>query len=258
MTDNLVLVEKTADWATVTLNRPDALNALSADMVRELARAFQQLAEDPSIAALILTGAGRAFCAGLDLGELRQQGLLGLMSNQEADVVELFTNFDRPIIGAINGVAATAGFELALMCDLLVATPEAKFIDSHARVGLVSGWGLSQRLQRIIGVNRAREYHFTGRALSADKAEAWGLVNHIVDSGQLIPTCEALAAEMASCDRAALAGLKRVINEGGAMTLGDSLPYEHQAMYDFAEQVSMETLQGNIERILSRGKGSRD
>lgn len=230
MTNKLVLVEQRDATALVTLNRPDAMNALSRELMIELAATFRQLQKDDSVACVILTGSGRGFCAGLDLKQLSEQGLEGFELVGENDIESAILDFDRPIIGAINGVAATGGFELALFCDILIASSNAKFVDTHARVGLVSGWGLSQRLQRIIGVNRARELHFTGNPLNADQAEKWGLVNRVVTPETLITECEAMAADIATCDRTTLKRMKRVIEEGGDMPLGAALDYEKLAM----------------------------
>ena len=230
MSERLVLQERRGDTMLVTLNRPDSMNALSRELMIELASVFRELQKDESVAVVILTGAGRAFCAGLDLKQLGEEGLDGFEMTGENDIETAILNFDRPVIGAINGVAATGGFELALWCDMLIASTQARFIDTHTKVGLVSGWGLSQRLQRIIGVNRARELHFTGNPLSAEQAGLWGLVNRVVEPEELIPACESLAADMAGGDRETLKRMKRIVNEGGNMPLGASLEYENLAM----------------------------
>ena len=142
MSGKLVLLERREATALVTLNRPDSMNALSCELMIELALTFRQLQKMDEVACVILTGAGRGFCAGLDLNQLSERGLDGFALSGENDIQAAMLGFDRPIIGAINGVAATGGFELALWCDMLIATPEAKFIDSHARVGVVPGLSL--------------------------------------------------------------------------------------------------------------------
>ena len=256
MTDSLILVDKKDGVARVTLNRPDAMNALSRELMIALAQTFRALQQDPSVAAVILTGSGRAFCAGLDLKQLGEQGLDAFALSGENDIQAAVLEFDRPIIGAINGVAATGGFEVALWCDVLIASTKARFIDTHARVGLVSGWGLSQRLQRIIGVNRARELHFTGNALDAERAERWGLVNRVVEPEQLLSSCEALAADMASCDRTTLVRLKRVVNEGGAMPLSAALHYENMAMDLHGAAQSGGDIEARREQLQSRNRSS--
>src|SRR5262249_56634240 len=123
-----------------------------------------------------------------------------------------------PIIGAINGVAVTGGFELALACDVLIVSTAARFADTHARVGVMPGWGLSQKLARVIGIYRAKELSLTGNYLSAEQAEAWGLVNRIVPAEALLPTCEALARDMLSCVPEVVRRYKQVIDSGYAET----------------------------------------
>lgn len=227
----LVLVDKQDNLAVVTLNRPQSMNALSRELMRELVVVFTELQADDTLAAVVLTGAGKAFCAGLDLEQLSGEGgLEAFPLDGEYDIQAAVLGFDRPVIGAINGAAATGGFELALWCDILVASEQARFIDTHARVGLVPGWGLSQRLQRLIGINRAREVSLAANFLSAEKAEAWGLVNRVVSADQLLPTCLQLAQDIARCDRQTLVRYKRVINEGAGMDLASALKYERLAM----------------------------
>ena len=172
-----LLVEREEHYAIITLNRPDAMNALSSELMSELCRVFRELQADRSVRAAILTGAGRAFCAGLDLKEMAASdaGLGAFSIHGEHDLYRAMADFDRPIIVAVNGVAATGGFELALMGDILLASNEARFADTHCRVGLAPGWGLSQKLARIIGPSRAREAHFTGNFISAAQAAEWGL-----------------------------------------------------------------------------------
>lgn len=226
-----VLLERDGDIAVVTLNRPDKLNALSPALMTALIATFAELKADSNLAAVILTGAGRAFCAGLDLGELSKGGLSTYDLDGAHDIQSAILGFDRPIIGAINGAAATGGFEMAMWCDVMIASEQARFTDTHAKgVGLIPGWGLSQRLSRTIGIYRARELSFTGNILSAQQACEWGLVNRVVPSSELLPTCKALAKDMASCDRATLMHYKRLINEGAEMDMGAALKYERFAM----------------------------
>ena len=256
MNDVPVIVERRNEIAIVTLNRTDALNAISSLLMRALVKTFRELQQDSDIAVVILTGAGRAFCAGLDLKELSNVGLNNFQMSGDSDLEAAIVGFDRPIIGAINGVAATGGFELALWCDLLIASTNARFIDTHARVGLVSGWGLSQRLQRIIGVNRARELHFTGNPLSAEQAERWGLVNRVVEPGALLATCEALAADMANCDRTTLIRMKRVVAEGGNMPLGAALDYETLAMDLHGAAQTADAIALRREKVMNQSRNT--
>ncbi|NKI15835.1 enoyl-CoA hydratase [Spongiibacter sp. KMU-166] len=253
MTD-LVIVEKRSSVATVTLNRPDSMNALSQAMMKALTAAFRSLQQDQDIAAVILTGAGKAFCAGLDLKELSEKSLEGFKLEGDHDIESAILEFDRPVIGAINGVAATGGFELALWCDMLVATNTARFVDTHARVGLVPGWGLSQRLSRMIGINRARELSFTGNFLPAQQAESWGLVNRVVDAADLLPTCESIAKDISSCHRTTLVRYKRVINEGAGMSLQNALTYEKLAMDLHSATQGSSDISERRESVINRGR----
>jgi enoyl-CoA hydratase len=251
MSEAVLLVEKLGAVAVLTMNRPQAMNAMSLALRTALARAFRELQRDDDIGAVILTGSGRAFCAGLDLKELSQSGSVAAIEYE--DTVPALLAFDRPIIGAINGVAATGGFELALLCDVLIAASTARFTDTHARVGIVPGWGLSQRLSRLIGANRARELHFTGNFLSAEKADQWGLVSRVVAPEELLSTCLALANDMAGCDRKTLRTLKRVVNDGLGMTLADGLHFEKTVSHYANQAVTQQDIDARKAQVFDRG-----
>jgi enoyl-CoA hydratase len=230
MSESVLVVERMAGVATLTLNRPKAMNALSRELRAAIVEAFTTLSFDPDVRVAILTGAGRAFCAGLDLKELgRGEGSVGAVataSGGEPDMMKAMDSFPGPIIGAINGVAVTGGFELALACDVLIASTEARFADTHARVGIMPGWGLSQKLSRAIGVYRAKELSLTGNYLDAAKAEAWGLVNSVVAPADLLPACHKLARDMLSVPDVGLRAYKRIIDDGFALPLGEALRLE--------------------------------
>ncbi len=262
MAESVLLVEKADGIATVTLNRPNAMNALSRELRAALVRAFAELGKDPDVGVVILTGAGRAFCAGLDLKEL---GSASVHESPEgdvtigADVVAAVSGLDRPVIGAINGFAITGGFELALACDVLIASTAARFADTHARVGIIPGWGLSQKLSRVLGIYRAKELSLTGNYLSAAQAEAWGLVNRVVPPEELLPACRALAADMLSCVPAVMRAYKRVIDEGFAETLTRGLAIEAAAARAQARQVTAELIAQQRAAVQQRGRDqSRD
>ncbi|MBI3801798.1 MAG: enoyl-CoA hydratase [Deltaproteobacteria bacterium] len=256
MVESTLLIDKSEGIATLTLNRPEAMNALSRTLRTEIVQAFTSLQHDPEVGVIILTGAGRAFCAGMDLKELGSTNTT--LNNDtvggELDIIQAMTNFDRPIIGAINGFAITGGFELALACDVLIASTAAKFADTHARVGVMPGWGLSQKLPRIIGLYRAKELSLTGNFLSAEQAAAWGLVNRVVTPEELLPTCRALAKDMQSCVPEMLRNLKRVIDEGFAATLSEGLQIEHQAWQARVRQVTPEAIAERRNSIQQRGR----
>src|SRR3546814_800216 len=178
---SLILVTREDGVATVTLNRPEAMNALSRALRAELAAVMRGLAADDGIRAIVLTGAGtRAFTAGLDLKELgADTSNLGAANAESADEnpVKAIELCPQPVIGAINGVAITGGFEVALACDILIASTNARFADTHARVGVMPGWGLSQKLSRIVGLGRAKELSLAGNFLGPAAAPRWRLGN---------------------------------------------------------------------------------
>ena len=255
MTAPLVLVEKDAGVATVTLNRPHALNALSAALRAEIVVTFDALAVDAEVEVIILTGAGRAFTAGLDLKELGGETAAAPAGIGDTDVSRAIGAFDRPIIGAINGYAITGGFEIALMCDFLIASTAARFADTHARVGVVPGWGLSQRLPRLIGINRAKELSLTGNFLDADTACAWGLVNRVVAPDALLPTCRALARDVLSTDRTTRLAIKRIMDEGWHTSLEGGLEIEQRASRAHARtEVTPERVAARRPGIQERGR----
>ncbi len=230
MSETLVLIDKSAGITTVTLNRPATLNALSSGLRTALVEAFDAIAQDPATEVVILTGAGRAFTAGLDLKELGGEVASdNTAATVERDVAQALAAIEVPVIGAINGYAITGGFELALLCDFLIASTEAKFADTHARVGVVPGWGLSQRLPRLIGINRAKELSLTGNYLDAETAYAWGLVNRVVAPAELLPTAQALARDILSTDRPTRMAIKRIMDEGWCVDLNTGLDIERRA-----------------------------
>ena len=197
-----VLLEVSDRIATVTLNRPDARNALSSEVLQLLPQRLAEADGHDDVDVIILTGTDPAFCAGLDLKELGSTGgNLGGGSGADGSanssgVRGPFPKLTKPLIGAINGVAVTGGFELALNCDFLVASETAKFGDTHARVGVMPGWGLTVLLPQAIGVRRAREMSFTGNFMGADEALQFGLVNHVVPHDELIPFTRSLAGDI--------------------------------------------------------------
>lgn len=222
-----VEVERCGGYAVVTMNRPEAMNALSTALRSGLASTFDALEADPDIRAVILTGAGdRAFTAGLDLKELGSGASSLSDAVGKGDPVSALRRFSGPIIGAINGVAITGGFELALACDVLIASETARFADTHARIGVMPGWGLSQRLSRAIGIFRAKELSLTGNFIDAATAERWGLVNRVVAPAELMPAARQLAEDMLSADPQMLKAYKALIDDGFALPFGEALALE--------------------------------
>ncbi len=230
MSESIVTIEVADGVAIVTLNRPQAMNALSQALRIELAKAMRAVDADDNVRVVILTGAGtRAFTAGLDLKELGQQGLSAANDQSpDSNPVRAIEQCSKPVIGAINGVAITGGFELALACDVLLASENARFADTHARVGVMPGWGLSQKLSRLVGPYRAKELSFSGNFLDAATAEKWGLVNRVFAADELMPAARKLASEMAQVDTGFVRAYKRLIDDGYGATLADGMAIEHK------------------------------
>lgn len=259
MSDDTVLLETDGPVAVVTLNRPEAMNALSKALRSRLYEVMRQVDADDSIHVVILTGAGeRAFTAGLDLKELgSEEGALGAANatGANANPVKAIELCRKPVIGAINGVAITGGFEVALACDVLIASSNARFADTHARVGVVPTWGLSQKLSRMIGISRAKELAFTGNFLDAATAKEWGLVNHVVEQSELLSLARKLAADMATVDPAFLVRYKRLISDGYSATFGEGLKLEAQISSEANSQVSPEEIEARRAGVQARGRG---
>ena len=221
---DVVLVDVAARVATITLNRPEVRNAISGALLLDLAHAVGDVEADDTIDVTILTGADPAFCAGADLREVAagrppDAPAPGADDRYERDEMGKF-RFRGPfpprtklLIGAINGPAITGGFELALNCDLLVASERARFADTHARVGIMPGWGLTVLLAEAVGLRRARELSATGNFLSAEQAHAWGLVNHVVAHDELLPAARALALSAVHNDQTAVRRMLRTYDE---------------------------------------------
>jgi enoyl-CoA hydratase len=202
MTD-VVLLDVSDRIATVTLNRPEARNALSSELLKLLPEVMAEAEGRDDVDVLILTGTDPAFTAGLDLTELGSTGgnLGAGPRGERAGPRRPFPDLTKPLIGAVNGVAVTGGLELALNCDFLVASERARFGDTHSRVGVMPGWGLTVLLPQAIGVRRAREMSFTGNFLTAPEALHFGLVNHVVPHAELLPFCRRLAADIIGSDQ---------------------------------------------------------
>ncbi|MDX1734414.1 MAG: enoyl-CoA hydratase [Halioglobus sp.] len=255
---NKVLLEKHDGYAIVTLNRPDAMNALSRELRGDFVDVLQACSDDPDIRVIILTGAGEAFCAGFDLKELGS-GDTGNTAEEVNNVVGWAMDaFEGPIIGAINGHCITGGFEMALACDVLLASEHARFADTHARVGMLPGWGLSQKLPRLIGLSRAREIAFTGAPIDAQTAYDWGLVNHVLPEGDLLPRAQEMAANMCACVPEALAGYKTLIEDGYSMPLDKALKWEEERAIAWAQQATGEVIEARREDVMDKGRSEKN
>jgi enoyl-CoA hydratase len=254
--------------ATITLHRPQVRNALSGRLLSELAGAVAAAEHDESVAAIVLTGADPAFCAGLDLVDLASGRLAEAFSPDRSlppwlqpplaavDGVARTT----PLIGAVNGPAVTGGLELALGCDLLVASERARFADTHARVGILPGWGLTVLLPQAVGVRRAREMSATGNYVDASTALAWGLVNHVVPHAELLATARRLAADIASNDRRAVRALFGVYDAGTRSTGEQAWLHEAETAREWfrAGGGALDEVERRRRDVVGRGRSQTD
>lgn len=254
----LVEVEVADGVAVVTLNRPEAMNALSKALRAELASVMRQMDVRDDVRAVVLTGAGtRAFTAGLDLKELGSDASAmgdATGASAEANPVKAIEQCGKPVIGAINGVAITGGFEVALACDVLIGSEAARFADTHARVGIMPGWGLSQKLSRLIGLYRAKELSLSGNFLDAATAERWGLLNRVVPAEDLLPAAKKLAADMATIDPRFSRAYKQLIDEGFATSFGKGMALEHARSSAANSSVSPDEVAKRREEVQARGR----
>lgn len=232
--------ELTDGVAKITLNRPDAYNAMNLAMVRELYDAIRRCDDDPAVRAALLTGAGKAFCAGGDLRSFAAEdeeigAHLKDVTTALHDAISRMARMDAPVIAAVNGVAAGGGMALACACDLIVASESARFTMAYTRAGLTPDGSSTFFLPRLVGLGRALDLALTNRMLSAAEAEAWGIVSRVVPDADLLPAAERLAAELATGATAALGGAKRLLIAGWNETLETQMAHESRRIARAAE-----------------------
>ncbi|MFC1989090.1 enoyl-CoA hydratase [Chloroflexota bacterium] len=257
MTYSTIIYEKKDRIAKITLNRPEVLNAMSYVMQDEISQAVDETAKDEEIAVLILTGAGRGFCAGRDLKEALR---FDQSRPAAAGVMEKIHSLPIPIICAVNGHCVTGGLELAISCDIIIASEKAIFADTHARAGLVPGGGMSQILPLLIGPNRAKELSFTGRFVPAQEAFQMGLVNKVVPHDQLLPAAEEMAQDILGCNQKALQIGKSLIEKGMSSTLEAGLVLEkltNMRWRDSQRQQAPEEAEHTRQQLLQKSRGTK-
>ena len=255
MSEDVLLIEKDAGVAILTLNRPRQMNALSQELRRRFVAEVDALAGDDSVAVVIVTGTGeKAFTAGVDLKEFETAPLTPEELGPDAAISRALRALGKPTIAAVNGFAITGGMELAITCDIIVASTTARFADTRARVGIVPGWGMSQILPRLIGPVRARYMSYTGNFVDAATAKDWGLVLEVLSPGELMPYCRKLAAEIASCDRATLMDVRRLIAAGLETTLAEGLEIEGRASKAATLRMDRANFAATREAVMARGK----
>lgn len=236
-----ILFEIDQGIGVITFNRPAVMNALNNQTRHEFAMAIQEVAQDDEIKVLILTGSGGSFVAGSDIMELNQTSPLTAHDIKRLGV--MIECLEKPVIAAVNGFCLGGGCEIAMACDIIVASEKAKFGQPEINLGIIPGGGGTQRLPRLVGVCRAKELIFTGDIIGAEEAERIGLVNRVVATDELIPTARSIAQKIAMKSAAALRLAKQAINKGMQTGLDLGLDYERE-MYSLAL-----TLEDKVEGV---------
>lgn len=239
----------------LTLNRPEARNALSPVLVAELYDALVAVDSDPSVDVVVLTGADPAFCAGVDLKAAAADPAAYFAIFDDKDCINQVSRVRKPVIGAVNGATFTGGLEMALGCDFLVASERAFFADTHARVGVFPGGGMTARLPTAVGTRRAREMSMTGDIVDAATAERIGLVNDVVPHAELLERAMRSARAICEVDPAMTLELKRVYAEGSGATTTDALEIERLAARSWSGRSGHAGLARRSDAVMARNRG---
>ncbi len=232
---NTLLFEVRDHIAHLTIHRPDSANSINLEFSKDLLSAILQCDDDPEIHAVVITGKGDLFCAGGDLKEFVKQGshlplYIKEVTTYLHSAISRMIRMGAPVIAGVNGFAVGAGMSIALACDFVLATPSARFSVAYTRVGLTPDGGMSYILPRIVGLKRALELTLTNRVLSAQEAFEWGLVNRLVEEGELLDQARALAGQLASGPLISLGISKRLLHMGWNETLETQMENESQSI----------------------------
>lgn len=250
-----LLIEVRDGIGTVTLNRPKQMNALSRELRSNLLIALRDLNDDRNVGVIIITGAGeKAFSAGADLNELETAPLQPEEMGVGCPVMQAFEALQKPTIAAINGYTVAGGFELASNCDILIASTNARFADTHARVGVVPAWGMTQYLAMLIGPVRARYLSFTGNYLDAETAKIWGLVLDVVSPEELLSFCRKLAKDILSCDPKTVGAIRTAMRVGLHQTIQEGLLVEAELAKDGLRRFDAANFGQTRQTVMTRGK----
>ncbi|MCV7280016.1 enoyl-CoA hydratase [Mycolicibacterium flavescens] len=252
----LVLVADNGPVRVLTMNRPEARNALSRALIHATYTALTDADDDDSVRAVVLTGADPAFCAGVDLKEAQRDGLAYFEEFRSQSCIAATGNMRTPIIAAINGATFTGGLEMALGCDFLVASERAVFADTHARVGILPGGGMTARLPQVVGLAMARRLSMTGEVVDAARAERIGLVTEVVEHDRLLARAVELAAQIAEVPGPVMRGLKEIYTTGAAAVIDPALAAEEKIAY--AQHRDFEGLGDRFEAVSQRNKRQID
>ena len=244
---DVLLVETTDRIRMLTLNRPAARKALSSALRSRLFAALREAESDDDVDVVILTGADPVFCAGLDLKELGD-------TTELPDISPKWPPMTKPVIGAINGAAVTGGLEIALYCDILIASEQARFADTHARVGLLPTWGLSVRLPQKVGVGMARRMSMTGDYLSAAEALRTGLVTEVVEHGELLTTARRVASSIVGNNQKAVRALMASYHQIDEAQNSSALWMEAASAREWMKSTSGDDIAASRGSVMERGR----
>lgn len=249
-----IIYEKSEGVATVTLNRPEALNAFSKDIIEEIIKALEDVQNDENVRVVVLTGAGeKAFSAGADIKAM--VGMNALKARELSLMGErlclAFENLEKPVIAALNGYALGGGLEVAMSCDLRIAAENARMGQTEVNIGLIPGWGGTQRLTRLVGKAKAKELVFTGRMIDARTAEQLGIINMVVPQDKFRETVRQFAIELASKAPVAIRVAKALINKGENIGLDSALALEREG---FGVVASTEDLKEGVSAFTEKRK----
>ncbi|MFZ9500862.1 MAG: enoyl-CoA hydratase [Beijerinckiaceae bacterium] len=244
-----ILVDVKDGVALVTLNRPQALNALNAQMMRDMTDALQALDADPAVGAVVVTGSAKAFAAGADIKEMQALTFEEIHAADGFAGWEAMTRIRKPIIAAVAGYALGGGCELAMMCDLIIAADNAQFGQPEITLGIIPGIGGTQRLARAVGKAKAMDLCLTGRRMGAEEAERAGLVARIVQADSLVEEALAMARTIAAMPRAAVMMAKEAVNRAQELALSEGVRFERRAFHAlFATHDQKEGMAAFVEK----------
>lgn len=250
----LIMYEKSEGIATVTLNRPEALNAFSKEVIEEVLHALEDARNDENVRVVVLTGAGdRAFSAGADI-----KAMIGMNSQRARELSSIgerlcyaLENLEKPVIAALNGYALGGGLEVAMACDLRIASEKSRMGQTEINIGLIPGWGGTQRLTRLVGRTKAKELVLTGKVIDAGTAEQLGIVNMVVPADMFRETVRQFALDLAAKAPIAIKVAKALINKGADIGLDSALALEREG---FGVVASTEDLQEGVKAFIEKRK----
>lgn len=250
MTFETILLDKQEGVGLITLNRPDALNALNKQLLEEIGAALMSLDADDDIGAVVITGSEKAFAAGADIKEMSEQGYADVLKEDKfAAFNNTFARMHKPVIAAVAGYALGGGCELAMACDFIIAADNAKFGQPEIKLGVIPGMGGSQRLTRIVGKSKAMDMMLTGRMMDANEAERAGLASRIVPAEDLVDSAVEIASSIAELSAPSVALAKEATNRALETTLTEGLLFERRIFHSlFATEDQKEGMNAFIEK----------